>query len=107
MLCFAISLAEDRPRPVENGFRNGLTAQDAELRWFSNLLWATYPEARSENDLANRVARELTTSRRKISPRTVRYWLRGDHAPHFRYVMRVLDLARREGVHDFFDGRRQ
>lgn len=96
-------LSEDGPRPIEKSFRNGMTAEEAERRWFAEILWKAFPEARSENQLAGLVAEVLTTERRPINPRTVRNWLRCENSPHFRYVMRVLALAGAEGLFDLFD----
>lgn len=100
---FAFGFCEDRPRPIEKSFRNGMTAEDAERRWFAGLLWKAFLEARSENDLAEMVAEVLTTERRPIHPRTVRNWLRCENSPHFRYVLRVLALAGAESVFEIFD----
>ncbi len=100
---FVFGLCEDGPRPIEKSFRNGLTPEEAERRWFADLLWKAFPEARSENELAELVAEVLTTERRPIHPKTVRNWLRCDNSPHFRYVMRVLAMAGAESLFDIFD----
>lgn len=100
---FAFGFCEDGPKPIEKTFRNGMTAEEAERRWFAELLWKAFPEARSENQLAELVAEVLTTERRPINPRTVRNWLRCENAPHFRYVTRVLALAGAECLFDLFD----
>lgn len=95
--------AEDDPRPIEKSFRKGRTAEDLERRWFADLLWKAFPEARSENELAHLVAEVLTTDRRPINPRTVRNWLRCDNSPHYRYVTRVIAMAGAECIFDLFD----
>lgn len=99
----AIGFSENGPRPIEKSYRNGMTPEEAERRWFADLLWKAFPEARSENELSELVAEVLTTEKRPIHPKTVRNWLRCDNSPHFRYVMRVLALAGAESLFDFFD----
>ncbi len=84
-----------------------LTGQEAERLWFAGLLWKAFPEARSENELAELVAEVLATERRPIHRRTVRNWLRGENTPHFRYVMRVLAMAGAESLFEIIDGERQ
>jgi len=93
-----IGFSEDGPRLREKSCRNGLTAVEAEREWFIRMLWRAFHEAHSENELADLVAKLLTTKRRPINARTVRYWLRGDTTPHFRYVMPILALAGAERI---------
>lgn len=85
-------------------FRKGLLApEDAERAWFAGLLWKAFPEARSENELAELVAEVLSTSRRPVHMRTVRNWLRCENSPHFRYVLQVIALAGAESVFQILD----
>ena len=65
---------------------------DEDLRQFVAAMWKAFPQARSENELAEMVAAHLNKERRQISERTVRYWLRRVTSPHFRYVTRVLNM---------------
>ena len=99
----AVGFSEGGPRAIEKSYRNGLAPEDAERRWFAEILWKAFPEARSENELAELVAAVLTDERRPIHPRTVRNWLRCENAPSFRYVMRVLALASAETLFDAID----
>lgn len=83
--------------------RGAISPEEAERRWFAGLLWKAFPEARSENELAELVAEVLATERRPINPRTVRNWLRCENSPHFRYVMRVLAMAGAESLFQIID----
>lgn len=77
--------------------------EDAEREWFASLLWRAFPEARSENELAELAAEVLTSDRRPVTPRTVRNWLRCENSPHFRYVLRVIALVGAEAVFQVID----
>lgn len=83
--------------------RHALCPEEAERAWFAGLLWKAFPEARSEEQLAEMVAEVLTDERRPCHPKTVRNWLRCDHAPHFRYVIRILALAGAESLFQIID----
>ena len=87
----------------EMSFRNAgnLAPEDTERAWFAGLLWRAFPEARSENELAEMAAQVLTTGNRPVTPRAVRNWLRRENTPHFRYVLAVLNLAGTEAVFQF------
>lgn len=78
--------------------RSAVSPEDAEREWFASLLWKAFPEARSENDLAEIAAKVLTKDGRQVEPRTVRNWLRCENAPSFRYVIRVIAIAGAESV---------
>ena len=49
-----------------------LSPEDAERAWFAGLLWKAFPDATSENELAEMAAEVLTTDRRPVTARTVR-----------------------------------
>ena len=83
--------------------RNALTPEEAERAWFAGLLWKAFPEAASENELAELAAEVLTSDRRPVTARTVRNWLRQENAPHFRYVLRVIALVGAEAVFQVID----
>jgi len=114
-----LSVSVDRPRinhgaqALEKSFRksparhraNARPDVDADLDWFARQLWRAFPEAGSENELAELVAEQLTTENRPLHHRTVRNWLRGDNAPAFRYVTRVMALAGAEAVFELIEGR--
>ena len=89
----------------EMSFRNAgnLTPEDTERAWFAGLLWRAFPEARSENELADMAAQVLTTGNRSVTPRAVRNWLRRENTPHFRYVLAVIALAGTETVFQIID----
>lgn len=95
---------DTRFRP-EKSCRNGMTAEEAEREWVRRVLWKAFPKATSENDLADRVAKHLTSARRPIDARTVRFWLRGETTPHFRYLVPILALAGAEAVMDMVFGK--
>jgi len=80
-----------------------LSPEEAERAWFAGLLWRAFPEARSENDLAELAAEVLTSDKRPVTARTVRNWLRRENAPHFRYVLRVIALVGAEAVFQVID----
>jgi hypothetical protein len=71
----------------------GLSPEDAERAWFARLLWRAFPEARSENELADLAAEALTSGKRPVTARSVRNWLRCENTPHFRYVLQVVAMA--------------
>lgn len=83
-------------------FRNR-AGEDAERAWFAGLLWRAFPEARSENDLAQLAADVLTSDSRPVTARTVRNWLRHENSPHFRYVLKVIALVGAEAVFQVID----
>ena len=88
---------------VEKSYRKSGPSEEVELARFGRLLWRAFPSARSEHDLSEIAAAVLSTEGRKVHPKTVRNWLHGDNAPHFRYVIRVLALAGAESVFDLID----
>lgn len=92
-----------RGNSVEKLYRNCITAEEAERKWFAGLLWKAFPEARSEEELSDLVAKVLTTDQRPVHPKTVRNWLRLNNAPHFRYVMRVIAMAGAESLFQIID----
>lgn len=83
--------------------RSTLTAEEAERDWFAGLLWKAFPEAVSENELAEIASEVLTSDQRPVNPRTVRNWLRRENTPHFRYVLRVIALVGAEAVFQVID----
>lgn len=80
-----------------------VSPEDAEREWFAGLLWAAFPEATSENHLADLASQVLRSEKRPCTPRTVRNWLRCENTPHFRYVLRVIALAGAEQVFQMID----
>lgn len=82
---------------------SALSPQDAEREWFAGLLRKAFPEAESDNHLAELVAEVLTTEHRPVDPRTVRNWLACENSPHFRYVIRVIALAGAESLFQIID----
>jgi len=78
-------------------------AEDVEREWFASLLWRAFPEATSENELAQRAAEVLTSERRPVTRRTVRNWLRCENSPHFRYVLKVIGLVGAETIFQMID----
>lgn len=94
------------PRSHEMSFRNrpgGLPSEQEERAWFASLLWKAFPEAASENELAEMAAEVLTSASRPVTARAVKNWLQSKNAPHFRYVLQVLALAGTEAVFDIMD----
>jgi hypothetical protein len=85
----------------------GISPEDAEREWFARLLWRAFPEARSENELADLAAGVLTSGNRPVTSRAVRNWLRKDNTPHFRYVLQVLAMAGAESVFSILDPERR
>ena len=71
--------------------RNAPTS-DEDLKQFVSAMWAAFPKATSENDLARKVAKHLNQEGRPVSERTIRYWLRKSTTPHFSYVTRALNM---------------
>lgn len=91
---------------MEKSYRNCMTPEEAERAWFAGLLWRAFPEARSENELAQLVAEVLTTDKRPCHAKTVANWISKDNAPHFRYVLKVIALAGAESVFEIIDPER-
>lgn len=50
--------------------RNSLTQQEAEREWIARILWRAFPEARSENELAELVSNHFTRRGRGVTQRT-------------------------------------
>ena len=97
---------QDRAADFGKSFRksrSALTPEDAEREWFASLLWKAFPDAHSENELAELVADVLTTDRRPVTGRTVRNWLRCENSPHFRYILRVIALVGAECLFQIID----
>lgn len=92
-----------RSEPVEKLCRKSHFGEEIERKWFAGLLWAAFPEANSQEELADLVAAALATDSRPVNPKTVRNWLNLDHAPHFRYVIRVIAMAGAESLFDLID----
>lgn len=74
-------------------FKFDAQTEDEELNWFADLLWAAFPEAKSEHEPCRAASKVLTKRGRPVTPRAVSNWLRRRNAPHFRYVLRVAALA--------------
>jgi hypothetical protein len=89
---------EDSPPRLTSSFRNRLTRDEALMEWMVRLLWRAFPQARSENELADLIADHLTTGGEEVSARTVRYWLRQQTTPNFKYVPHLFALAGAEAV---------
>ncbi|PHS21768.1 MAG: hypothetical protein COA84_15220 [Robiginitomaculum sp.] len=77
--------------------------EQKELKWFAGLLWKSFPEANSAEELSDLVAEVLTTDKRPVNPKTVRNWLALDHTPHFRYVFKVIAMAGAESLFEIID----
>ncbi|HGG04774.1 MAG TPA: hypothetical protein ENK28_04895 [Aliiroseovarius sp.] len=92
---------------MEKSFRKSRRSQNkseaAEREWFARALWRAFPEAASENELAELAAEVLSRDGRVVHPRTVRNWLRTENAPAFRYVLPVLVLAGAETLFQIID----
>lgn len=88
---------------MEKLCRKSSKPEETERKWFAGLLWKAFPEAISQEELANLVAEVLTTDKRPVHPKTVRNWLNLDHAPHFRYVIRVIAMAGAESLFEIID----
>lgn len=101
---FQFGFQEDTRFAPERSCRNGMTEVEAERAWVVRMLWKAFPNATSENDLADQVAEHLTTEKRPINARTVRFWLRQDTTPHFRYILPILALAGAEAAMDAIFG---
>jgi hypothetical protein len=86
--------------------RGGISPADAERAWFAGLLRRAFPEATSENELAELAAEVLTSTARPVTARAVRNWLRQENTPHFRYVLAVIGLAGSEAVFQIIDPER-
>ncbi len=91
---------------MEKSFRKSRqpkNGEDAERAWFAGLLRKAFPEATSDNELAELAAMVLTSERRPVDKRTVRNWLRCENAPHFRYVLKVIALVGAEAIFQMID----
>lgn len=87
-----------RPRAPRSGFgltmarrevsftkdQRHLTPEEDQKRRVNEALWQAFPEARSEAHLAALAAPHFRRPNGKsLSPRTVKYWLRGDCLPDY------------------------
>jgi hypothetical protein len=100
------ALVQARGKVLEKSFRkssSARSAEDAEREWFASLLKSAFPEANSDNELAEIAAEVLTTEKRPVTARTVRNWLGCHNAPHFRYVLKVIALAGTECIFQIID----
>ena len=88
---------------MEKLCRKSHLGEEIERRWFAGLLWKAFPAAHSQEELAELVAVELSADGRPVNPKTVKNWLNLDHAPHFRYVIRVIAIAGPESLFDVID----
>ena len=95
---------DDAPRLRARSCRNVVSPQDAEREWIARMLWKAFPESRSENELADLVAAHFAGRGREVSARTVRYWLRRETTPHWRYVVELLALAGAERAFELIFG---
>lgn len=95
--------AVTRARSCRN-VRRHLTTDDAECEWIARMLWKAFPEARSENDLAELVSSHFTRRGRDVTKRTVRYWLSQETTPHWRYVVELMALAGAERAFELIFG---
>ncbi len=68
------------------------------------MLWKAFPEARSENELAELVSNHFTRRGRGVTQRTVRYWLQRETTPHWRYVLEIMALAGAERAFELIFG---
>ncbi|MDI3335888.1 hypothetical protein QKW60_05685 [Defluviimonas aestuarii] len=83
--------------------RGALSPVEAERAWFAGLLWKAFPEAVSENELAEIAAEVLTKDHRPVTSRTVKNWIACENTPHFRYVLAVIALVGAEAVFQVID----
>ena len=93
-----------RSKQLAKSFQKLMTREEAQREWFAGLLWKAFPEATSENEVAELVAEVLTTEKRPVTSRGVRNWLRCENTPHFRYFLPVLAMAGAEAVFQMIDG---
>ena len=74
--------------------RAALVAHDAKIAQVIAALWAAFPEAVSENDLAERAAPYF---RRRdgsaIDPKTVRLWLQGVSLPRAEFIFVLIGMV--------------
>lgn len=70
----------------------GITADGWIAARVPQALWTAFPEATSENDLAERAATYFRNKRtgEAIDPRTIRYWLRGEAVPHGSHMFTLI-----------------
>ncbi|MBL1434718.1 MAG: hypothetical protein COB08_000755 [Rhodobacteraceae bacterium] len=92
-----------RSGPVEKLCQKRTLPKEISRQWFAGLLWRLFPSVKSENELADFVAERLNSDGLPTNPRTVRNWLRGDHAPAFDYVVWAIRVAGPEAVFDIID----
>lgn len=76
------------------GGRNGLTHVEAMQARVIAALWRAWPEAISNNDLANRAAPYFRRADgRAIDPKTVRQWLDGVSMPRGEFVLVLIGIV--------------
>jgi len=92
-----------RSEPVEKLCQKCTLPKEISRQWFAGLLWRLFPGVKSENELADLVAEMLKDDGLAANPRTVRNWLRCDHAPAFDYVVWAIRVAGPDAVFDIID----
>ena len=70
----------------------GITADGWLAARVPQALWAAFPEAASENELAEIAAPYFRNKRTgdPIEPRTIRYWLRGEAIPQGSHMFALI-----------------
>jgi len=66
----------------EKSFRNGITENEMLSKLVIKALWQAFPQASSEEAIAEAASPYFRNKNGEhISPRTIRYWLRGETLP--------------------------
>lgn len=78
----------------EKSCRKDLTEGEEASRRVAVALWKAFPEATSENNLAEIASEYFRKSDGSpVSPRTIKYWLRGDTHPSFLHTMALVRMV--------------
>lgn len=74
--------------------RASLTDSEVQSRRVIEALWRAFPEATSDNDLADRASPYFRNKRGEpVEPRTIRYWLRGETLPGYLHTITLIGMV--------------
>lgn len=88
---------QHRGKALEQSFQKsagGVAEHDAKMRQVIAALWRAFPEAISENDLAERAAPYFRNrDGRAVDPKTVRLWLQGVSLPRAEFIFVLIGMV--------------
>jgi hypothetical protein len=87
-------MLEQSFQKLTGGAAGAISAHDAQMAQVIAALWAAFPEATSENDLAERAAPYFRNRQgQAIDPKTVRLWLQGVSLPRAEFIFVLIGMV--------------